>query len=193
MPPKVQDLLIINLLRSGKIGVMPADTIYGIVGSALIPQVVEKIYKLRKRTADKPMIILISGFNDLNHFNIPLTNQQRDFLEKNWPNPLSVILPCSDKKFEYLHRGTDSLAFRMPKDKKLLKILKRVGPLVAPSANIEGEKVAENIEQAKKYFGDEIAFYIDGGRIKSKPSTLIQLRSDGSWKIFRPGSYQILI
>lgn len=182
---------IIKLLKKGKIGVMPTDTIYGIVGSALNPQTVEEIYTLRKRDKDKPFIILISSINDLKKFEVKLTKEQKDFLEKNWPNPLSVILVVNAKEFKYLHRGKNSLAFRMPKNRRLLDILKRVGPLVAPSANMAGEKPAEAVEEAKKYFEDRVSFYIDGGEVKSKPSTIIQLYEDGTRIIIRQGNFQL--
>lgn len=181
---------IIRLLKKGKIGVMPTDTIYGIVGMALNSQVVEKIYNLRKRSTNKPFIILIASIDELEKFDIKLTNKQREFLQKYWPNPLSVVLECSGEKFKYLHRGTNSLAFRMPKDKSLLKLLKQTGPLVAPSANFEGEKVAQTFDEAKKYFAED-AFYIDGGLIKSVPSTLIKLYHNGRYVVLREGQYKV--
>lgn len=183
---------IIELLKTGKIGVIPTDTIYGIVGFALSPATVESIYKLRRRSTDKPLIILISNLNDLNHFNIVLTEKQRSFLRKNWPNPLSVVLTCLDEKFFYLHRGQKSLAFRIPKDKKLLKILTMVRPLVAPSANFEGEKPSETINEAKKYFGDRLSFYVDGGKLESTPSTIITLSKDGLTEVVRQGGYKLV-
>lgn len=179
---------IIDLLKDGGIAVIPTDTIYGIVGSALNPQIVEKIYQLRKRALDKPMIILISSIDDLNKFDIRLTLKQKEFLENNWPNPLSVILEVTGDKFKYLHRGKNSLAFRMPKDKKLLDILKQTGPLVAPSANLQGGKPAENIDEAKKYFGDKVDLYVDGGNLTAKASTLINL-ADNKIKLLREGAF----
>lgn len=181
---------IIKLLKGGKVGVIPTDTIYGIVGSALNPQAVEEIYRLRKRSFNKPMIILTSDLNDLNHFNISLSEKQMDFLKKVWPSPLSVVLVCQDDKFSYLHRGTKTLAFRMPKDEWLLSLLKQTGPLIAPSANFEGEKPAENISEAKKYFGEDMAFYVDGGEVKSIPSTLIKLHEDGEYEVLRKGVFK---
>ena len=169
---------LVNILKNGGVAVIPTDTIYGIVGSALNSQTVEKIYRLRKRSVDKPMIILISNLNDLNHFDIKLTDKQKSFLEQIWPNPASVVLPCESKEFAFLHRGTNSLAFRVPKDEKLLKLLRQTGPLVAPSANLEGGKVAESIGDAKKYFGNKIDFYVDGGPILSKPSMLVAMTDD---------------
>ncbi|MDP3732970.1 MAG: L-threonylcarbamoyladenylate synthase [Candidatus Daviesbacteria bacterium] len=168
---------IVNLLKKGEIGVMPTDTIYGIVGSALNPQTVEKIYQLRKRAKNKPFIILISSLDDLKKFDIKLSKEQEVFLKKIWPNPVSVVL--------------HSLAFRIPKNEKLLALLREVGPLVAPSANIEGEPPAQNIAQAKKYFGTSVAFYIDGGSIITEPSSLIELEDDGSFNILRQGNFKL--
>lgn len=181
---------IIELLKQGKVGVMPTDTIYGIVGSAQNPQAVEEVYSLRKRDPSKPMVILISDLEDLKKFGITLTEQQEGFLKNIWPNPVSVVLPCPDEKFTYLHRGKKSLAFRMPKDKTLLEILRKVGPLVAPSANLEKEKPAENIAEARKYFNEKVSFYVNGGQLKSKPSTMIQLYEDSTKIVLREGSYK---
>lgn len=182
---------VIKFLKAGKIGVMPTDTVYGIVGSALNPGTVEKIYNLRQRSSDKPFIILISSIQDLGKFDVVLTLAQTDFLEKIWPNPLSVVLPVTGEKFKYLHRGKNSLAFRMPKDEKLLNLLKQTGPLVAPSANLAGSQVAETILDAKRYFGNQVSFYLDRGKLKSQPSTIIQLYEDGTKIVLRKGSYKV--
>lgn len=180
---------LIELLKNGGIAIIPTDTIYGIVGSALNPQTVEEIYNLRKRALNKPMIILISSLDDLKKIDVKLTDSQREFLQKHWPNPLSVVLPCPSERFRYLHRGTKSLAFRMPKDGKFLGLLQKTGPLVAPSANFEGEKYAETINEARESFGDKVDFYLDMGRIKGEPSTLIRLEPDGKWNIIRQGKF----
>ena len=182
---------IIQLLKAGKVGVIPTDTIYGIVGSALNPQTVEEIYYLRKRVSDKPMIVLIAEVSDLRKFDIDLTPAQIDFLGKIWPNPVSVVLPCPSEEFKYLHRGKRSLAFRMPKNGKLLELLKQTGPLVAPSANIEDQKPAETINEAKEYFADEVSFYVEGGKLKSKPSTIVQLNKDGTHIVLREGLFKV--
>ncbi|KUK64526.1 MAG: SUA5/YciO/YrdC/YwlC family protein [Parcubacteria bacterium 34_609] len=162
------DQQIINIIaeriKQGEIGVIPTDTIYGIVCSAFNENSVEKLYKIRKRNKDKPMIILIGSVSDLKLFNI-------DAIVKNWPEKTSIVFDCND--FEYLHRGKRSLAFRLPHNKDLIDILKISGPIVAPSANIGGAKPAENIKEAKSYFGDKIDFYLDVGTIKSKPSKII--------------------
>jgi len=184
------DVEIIQKLKDGKVGVMPTDTIYGLVGLALNPKAVERIYKLRKRDLQKPMIILIGDVADLETFNIEIDNKTRAIFKKYWPGKVSIILPCEDQKFSYLHRGEKSLAFRLPGNRDLRGLIKKVGPLVAPSANIEGKKPAETIEEAKKYFSDKVDFYIDGGTIKTRPSTLIKI-DNGQVRMLREGSVRI--
>ena len=169
---------------------MPTDTIYGLAGLALNPKTVARIYQLRSRDLQKPMIILISDVADLETFNIEIDNKTWVILKKYWPGKMSIILPCEDAKFSYLHRGGKSLAFRLPDRKDLRDLIKKVGPLVVPSANIEGAKPSETIEEAKKYFGDKVDFYIDGGRIKSQPSTLIKINK-GQIRVLRKGSVRI--
>jgi len=179
---------LVELLKTGGIAVIPTDTIYGIVASALNEASVEKIYSLRKRQPDKPMITLISSLSDLELFGVEVTEDQRELLEKLWPNKLSVILPCNNPKFAYLHRGTNSLAFRMPAKQDLLELLSKTGPLVAPSANTEGSPEAKTIDEAKAYFGDEVAVYLDQGALEAKSSTLINL-SQGKIQVLRQGEF----
>src|SRR5665647_1367721 len=124
---------IISILSSGGIGILPTDTLYGVCGSAHKKETVERIYKLRKRDLKKPMIILISSLADLKMFGIKINGKQKTILENFWPGKMSVVLDCPLKKYRYLHRGGKSLAFRFPKNKWLTDILKKTGPLVAPS------------------------------------------------------------
>ena len=182
---------VTNVLKNGGVAVIPTDTIYGIVGPALNENTVEAVYQLRKRSTDKPMIILIFSLDDLKKFDILLTEKQREFLNQHWPNPLSVLLPIVGDKWKYLHRGSNCLAFRLPKDEELIELLQEVGPLVAPSANIEGEKPAETIEEAKEYFGDFVDFYVDRGILKGEPSTLISLNEDSTFTVLREGEYKV--
>ncbi|MDO8498991.1 MAG: L-threonylcarbamoyladenylate synthase [bacterium] len=168
---------IIHLLKGGKVGVIPTDTLYGLVGSALNKETVERINQLKDRSENKSFIILISSLDDLKLFKIQLDEKTQKFLKKIWPNPVSVILPCSGEKFTYLHRGTNSLAFRLPKDQKLLELLQQIGPLVAPSANPKGEPPARTLEEAKNYFSDSVDFYLDGEKLTGQPSTLIKIQN----------------
>jgi len=176
---------IIKKIKIGGIGIIPTDTIYGIVANALDPVVVEKVYDLKHRNTTKRFIVLIGSFADLHLFNIELKENTKKILNKLWPGPFSIDLPVSDKKFKYLTRDSDSLAFRFPKSKKLLEILKETGPIIAPSANPEGDNPVVNLSEAKKYFPN-LDFYINGGILKNNPSTVVSIVGD-KVKIWRQG------
>ncbi len=184
---------LVKIIKNGGIGILPTDTIYGLVSSALSEKAVERIYKIRKRKSSKPFIILISGLNDLKSFGIKLSVKQKSFLDKIWPGKVSVILNCESEKFEYLHRGTKTLAFRLPDKKDLIELLKEIGPLIAPSANFEGEPPALTIKEAENYFGGKIDFYEDAGKLESLPSTLVKIDIDGGLEVLRKGAVKIML
>lgn len=169
-----------EMLKEGKIGVIPTDTLYGVVAAALNEGAVKRVYALKRRKATKPSIILIASPTDLALFNIVLTEELQKLLSKYWPGPVSVVLPCGAEVPEYLHGSTHTLAFRMPKDIQLSRLLRESGPLIAPSANPEGLPPATTVEDARKYFGDNVDFYIDGGTHAGKPSTIISFGAGDS-------------
>ena len=162
---------IIKIIKKGGVGVMPTDTLYGLVGSAFSPEAINRIYQIKKRNKNKKLIILISDISDLKKFNIKINKEQAKFLEKIWPGKVSVII--------------GNIAFRLPAKKSLIEILKKTGPLVAPSANPEGLKPAENISQAKKYFGSNVDFYLPSRNLKGEPSKLIKLDKKGNTETLR--------
>lgn len=180
----------VEILKGGGIGVLPTDTLYGLVGSAFSKKAVARIYRLKKRNPKKPLIILIASLRDLARFGLKPDRKTFVILRRVWPGKVSVILPCRNKKFRYLHRGTNTLAFRLLRKKSLRALLKKTGPLVAPSANPEGASSARTIREAKKYFGESVDFYIDGGRLYSLPSTLIAIKG-GNVTMKRRGSGKV--
>lgn len=163
---------------------MPTDTIYGLVGSALSKKAVERIYRVRQRERNKPFIVLISSFKDLKLFGVKVSKEHLKILKTLWlapsgvegPGPTSVILPVPNKKFSYLHRGANSLAFRLSKSKRLISVLEKTGPLVAPSANPAGKTPAPTIQAARIYFGDRVDFYINGGALRGRPSSIVEIK-----------------
>lgn len=169
---------IVTILKSGGVAILPTDTLYGIVGSALSRKAVARIYRIRRRNPKKPMIILISDMKDLEIFRIKLHSRVKKKLRELWPGKVSIIFSCPYRKFSYLHRGTKTLAFRLPATRSLRSLLKKTGPLVAPSANLEGKPPAKTITEAKKYFGNKVDFYLDQGRKEKRPSSLITLKGD---------------
>jgi L-threonylcarbamoyladenylate synthase len=175
-----------KILENNGVVILPTDTLYGLVGSAFSKKAIEKIYTIKERDRSKAMIVLISSVKDLEKFNI-----KGDFSKIFIPK-LSVLLPCTSSKFEYIHRGTGEVAFRIigEKNKNLHDLIKKVGPIVAPSANKESFKPAETIKEAKEYFGLNVDYYINGGKKVGEPSTLVRVK-DGNIEVLRQGRVKI--
>lgn len=186
------------LLKTGSIGVIPTDTIYGISASAGNAEAIERLYAIRGRDRSKPFIVLISSIEDLAIFRIGLNGAARRELTRIWPTPVSIILQCHSKKYAYLHRGTESIAFRMPAWAPLRTFLKKTGPLVTTSVNPAPASLggvnshafspATTISEAKRYFGEYLDFYVDVGRRNGTPSTLLRF-TEGKFEMLRPGEY----
>ncbi|MEZ4156448.1 MAG: L-threonylcarbamoyladenylate synthase [Candidatus Paceibacterota bacterium] len=171
---------LVSALKSGKLAVLRTDTLYGIVASAYDKEAVEKVYEAKARDKSKACIVLIPKISALDVFGVKLTRKQKKKTKEYWPGPVSLIFDVP-RELEYLHRGNKSLAFRLPAKKDLKKLLKKTGPLIAPSANIEGQPPAKNIEEAKKYFSDKIAVYVDEGQCDgAQASKVIRLNQDGT-------------
>jgi L-threonylcarbamoyladenylate synthase len=185
---------IFHTLTNNGIAVIATDTLYGVLGNASNVAVVQRIYDLKGRDEHKPFIILISTIESLKDFDVVLTDKDMQVLNRLWPAPVTVIVPLSregQQKFSYLHRGTNELAFRLPAKQSLVELLKETGPLVAPSANPQGQEPAHTIEDARAYFGNKIDIYGDEGKIDGIASTIIQL-DNGKITIIRQGAVTVV-
>ena len=179
------------LLKDGLV-VLPTDTLYGLVASVDSKKAIEKIYEIKERDKNKALIVLISSLKNLEKFGIKFSKEEAKILAKFWPGEVSVLLPCKTANWKYIHRGTKEIAFRMIGNKNinLFNLLKKVGPVVAPSANLESFAPAETIKEAHSYFGSKVDLYINSGRRKGDPSTLIRIRNS-KVEILRQGKIRI--
>jgi L-threonylcarbamoyladenylate synthase len=180
---------VAKMLADGKVGIIPTDTLYGIVASIAHPKSVERLYAIRNRDSDKACIILAANRSQITD---TAAWQPIDWriTKKYWPGPVSMVLPITDKTPRYLTRGWQTPPYRVPDFPKLRALLQKVGPIVAPSANPQTKPPAKTIKEAQEYFGESVDFYVDGGELKGEPSTLIKTQ-DGKVHILRQGKGRI--
>ena len=185
------DKQLISLLKNGAVGVLPTDTVYGLVCRADNQPAVKRLYGLKKREK-KPGTVIAADIDQL--VKLGLKYRYLKAVEQYWPGAVSIIIPTGNstgnatkhlhfltavRKCRYLDLGRNSLAVRLPKGESLQKLLKQTGPLLTTSANATGKPPANNIAEAQKYFGNRIDFYVDGGDLSNrKPSTIIKIIDD---------------
>jgi L-threonylcarbamoyladenylate synthase len=177
-----------QLQSPGAVGVLPTDTVYGLVARAADEAGVQRLYDLKHREG-KPGTLIAANIDQL--ATLGLKARYLKAVEQFWPGAVSVIIPCSNPALAYLHQGKLSLAVRIPDQSELLKLLEQTGPLLTSSANHPSEPVANTVAEAQKYFGDAVDFYIDGGDLSGhKPSTVIRIIDDAI-EILREGAVKI--
>jgi L-threonylcarbamoyladenylate synthase len=176
-----------QLLLTGAIGVLPTDTVYGIVARAADKTAVERLYQLKHRE-HKPGTLIAANIDQL--VELGLKPRYLKAIEQYWPGPVSVIIPCGPE-LDYLHQGLNGLAVRIPDHAALHNLLEQTGPLLTSSANQPGEPTATTVDMARGYFGDKVDFYVDGGDLSSrKPSTVMRIVDDAI-EIIREGAVKI--
>ncbi len=178
-------IAVAQLLQAGAVGVLPTDTVYGLVAQAANAQAVKRLYNLKRRE-HKPGTVVAASISQLEE--LGLKHRYLKAVEQFWPGQVSVEIP---HHLDYLHQGTGRQAFRVTADEQLRKLLLICGPLLTSSANQPGEPVSNTIEEAKNYFGDQVDFYVDGGDLSDRaPSTIIRIIDDAI-EIIREGAVRI--
>lgn len=178
---------VASLIRRGAVGVIPSDTIYGVVASAGNQQAVERLYTLKDRH-HKPGTIVAASIDQL--VELGIKRRYLKAVEHLWPNPLSVVIPVG-QELDYLSQEVRSLAVRIPADPSFRSFLEKSGPLVTSSANHPNEQPAVVVAQAQAYFGEEVDFYVDGGDLSdAAPSTVIRVVDDAI-EVLREGAVTI--
>jgi L-threonylcarbamoyladenylate synthase len=176
-----------KLGQAGAVGVIPTDTVYGLVVRASDQTAVQRLYDLKHRE-NKPGTLIAASIEQF--VGLGLKARYLKAVEQYWPGAVSVIIPCGPE-LTYLHQGKFGLAVRIPDYPELLTLLDQSGPLLTSSANHPGEPTANTVDEARSYFKDEVDFYVDGGDLSShQPSTVIRIVDDAI-EILREGAVKI--
>lgn len=175
------------LLETQAVGILPSDTLYGLMCRAADEKAAERLYALKHRE-NKPGTLIAASVEQLVELGIKARYMRP--VEHYWPGSISIIIPTGNS-LGYLTQETGSIAVRVIAESPLKELMRRVGPLLTSSANQSGMLPAENIEQAKLYFNDNVDFYVDGGTLAGRqPSTIIRIIDDAI-EILRDGAVKI--
>ncbi|MDA7705212.1 L-threonylcarbamoyladenylate synthase [Rickettsiales bacterium] len=184
----------INQLNSGKLIILPTDTIYGIAAKAEDDLAVQKIYDAKKRSKNKAIAIFLKNIEQIEQ-KFYLNDIEKKIIKKYLPGAVTIILKPKNNKFsKFLNQNNDNLAVRIADNKFCLDLLDKFnGAIAVSSANISGQKEINNINLLQKEFGDKIDLIITGKiNPESLASTIIQV-TNNKINILRQGLVQIKI
>lgn len=176
-----------DILKNDGLAVIPTDTVYGLVGDATNEEVIKKIFDLKQREKEKPLLILVSNLDMLNHYVENISKIELKIINHFWPGPLTIIFANKKNLSDTLTSGKKEIAIRMPNNKDLLNLINKLNkPIIATSANIAHKKTITSIDLLEDSIKNNIDYIYDGGYLEDIPSTIIKV-SDNKVEIIREG------
>ena len=177
-----------ELLRQGKIGIFPTETVYGVGADALNETAAMNIFKAKGRANDNPLIVHIADFDMLEDLVETPNEMEQKLIDAFFPGPFTLILKRKEKVPNVVTAGLDTVGIRMPENEiahKLITYAKR--PICAPSANLSSRPSGTKLEDIQDEFDGKVAFMIDGGMTAIGVESTVCKVIDGIPTILRPG------
>jgi L-threonylcarbamoyladenylate synthase len=182
--------LALQHLQQGDIVAIPTETVYGLAANAENEQAIRKIYAMKKRPLNHPLIMHVLKNWDLSQWVSHIPDYAQQLIELFWPGPLTLVLPCRPGQVNPLVTGgQDTVALRCPKHPLAQTLLEQLAfPLVAPSANPFGKISPTTAEHVQHSFKEEELLILDGGRCEvGIESTIIAATNPKGYEILRHG------
>ena len=178
-----------QIIKQGGIVVFPTETVYGIGTNGLDEKAIEKLYKIKQRPINKPIILLVSDIKMIENLAKDITSIEYKIMKEFFPGPLTIILKKEKIVPNNLTANTDTIGIRIPDNEIARKLIEYSNvPIATTSANISDKPSGIEIKNIRKDFGDKVDMYIDGGKSKlGIGSTIIKVK-DGEPHILRHGS-----
>lgn len=178
------------ILRQGGVVAFPTETVYGLGADASNPAAVRRIFKIKGRPADHPLIVHLADQSQLSHWAREVPDAARLLASHFWPGPLTLILPRSQHVSDIVTGGQDTVGLRVPSHPVALALLRAMGPaaaLAAPSANRYGRISPTTAEHVREELGDTVDMILDGGPCQvGLESTIVSFIGD-TITVLRPG------
>ena len=173
-------------LQKGSLALFPTDTLPALCA---YPKYSKKIWTIKKRPLNKPLILMGGRLEDLFEFVQPCAIDDGLKMAKlYWPGALTIILPTKGNLSENLNLNSNSLGFRVPALRLARDLLLRTGPLATTSANISGKSpVQDALEASIQFPGIPILSPVPWPSSSGRASTVIEW-NQGKWKLLRNGS-----
>ena len=181
-----------EIIKNGGLVAIPTETVYGLGANGLDENAVVKIFEAKGRPQDNPLILHISGPEQMELFCHSIPEEAYALAEAFWPGPLTMVLPARDCVPRRTTGGLSTVAVRCPDSDVTREIIRLAGvPLAAPSANISGKPSTTTAEHVLHDHDGRIDAIVDGGPCRvGVESTIIDL-TDERPRLLRPGGVTV--
>ena len=177
-----------EIIKTGGLVAIPTETVYGLGADGLNPEAVAKIFAAKGRPQDNPLILHITGAEQIELYCHHIPQAAYDLAERFWPGPLTMVLPARSCVPKCTTAGLPTVAVRCPDSEITRQIITHSGvPIAAPSANISGKPSTTTAQHVLNDHDGKIPLIIDGGACRvGVESTIVDL-SEERPRLLRPG------
>ncbi|PKO46504.1 MAG: threonylcarbamoyl-AMP synthase [Betaproteobacteria bacterium HGW-Betaproteobacteria-22] len=175
-------------LKHGEVVAIPTETVYGLAADATNDSALKKIFEIKQRPADHPLIVHIGDISQVENWAACFPETARRLAACYWPGPLTIVLPAKESVSRVVRGGESTVALRVPDHPVALALLQQSAlSLAAPSANLFTQLSPTTVEHVEKGLGDAIPV-LDGGACQvGIESTIVSVTASGQWQVLRPG------
>ncbi len=177
-----------EIIKNGGLVAIPTETVYGLGANGLDEAAVAKIFEAKGRPQDNPLILHLSGPQEIEQFCHHIPQAAYDLAETFWPGPLTMVLPARETVPRRTTGGLDTVAVRCPDNAVTRQIIRLAGvPVAAPSANLSGKPSTTTADHVKFDHDGKIDAIVDGGSCRvGVESTIVDLTEERP-RLLRPG------
>jgi L-threonylcarbamoyladenylate synthase len=170
----------VHILRAGGVVMFPAMGLYGLAADAGNARAVEKVYRLKQRPADKPVLVLIADIGELDNLVTHIPDAAWRLITKLWPGGVTLIFHAKKTVSERLTAGTGKIGVRMPVHPVAMALCRKMGrPITGTSANISGEKGWSDIGEMDISIAYKLDLILNAGPLSGgSVSTVVDVTVD---------------
>ena len=178
-------------LSRGQLVGFPTETVYGLGADAANEEALKKLYELKGRPSNHPVIVHLSSADELSKWCSDLPAAATELAKIFWPGPLTMVLKKGKHVLNQVTGGQDTVALRVPSHPVAQALLNEFGSgIAAPSANKFGKLSPTSADDVRSEFGNELAIVLDGGPSEVGIESSIVDLSGPEARILRPGMIQ---
>lgn len=180
------------ILRAGGLVAFPTETVYGLGANALDPAAVRKIYELKGRPPNSPLIVHVASITQAKSLAAEWLPEADRLAQEYWPGPLTLVVPKKPFIPDEVTAGLQTVGLRIPRHPVALALLREAGiPIAAPSANRFTQLSPTTAEHVRAAFGANTPFLLDGGSCEvGLESTVVAVSKEGL-EVLRPGMVRV--
>lgn len=179
-------------LRQGGVVAFPTETYYGLAVDPFSPSAVAKLFQIKKRQADKPLLLLIERKEQLPAIVNSIPPEYIPLMKKYWPGPLTLVFPARREVNEQITGNTGTVGVRISPHPLAAELVRKMAqPLTATSANISGLPPARSVAEVLAMFQGCLDYILDGGETAAGLCSTVLGLQDGRLTVLRQGQVDL--